>query len=77
METNTMIQNVARSEFAVAPYAASALVTLPVTGIDVRCADQATDALGIDAKRLRATTTGMGHVGFAYVPGSGSWSPPI
>ncbi|WP_183098013.1 hypothetical protein [Nocardioides pelophilus] len=33
------------------------------------------------AKRVRvtATTTGMGHVGFAaaYVPGSRTWSPPI
>lgn len=75
METNTMIPNFARSEFALLPQATSALVTLPVQGIAVRCADQATDAVVTDIK-LRATTTGMGHVGFARVPGSGAWSPP-
>jgi len=32
-----------------------------------------------DRVRVTATTTGMGHAGFAagYVPGSLTWSPPI
>jgi hypothetical protein len=76
METNTMIPNFARSEFAVRPHATSALVTTPVQGIDVRCAVPMTDALGIDGK-LRATTTGTGDAGFDRSPGSGTWSPPI
>lgn len=77
---------------AAAPKSALALaLTCATPATDLRTSDVRSDVRfgtaqgaavqSIWAKRVRvtATTTGMGHVGFAaaYVPGSRTWSPPI